>query len=158
MHRDLHGGRGSILLLKHTHVERASMSDTHRKNKFKGLGLRVSSWAMRRPKSWSIQVIVATLDTPRSCITSKVARLTRFPGSGGPSLSVTVGTLETKVTTLTRISGVYRGRVWGGGRRGRTDMREVFYLRICVCVCVSAWCAVSCGWRQGCNHDNRTAW
>ena len=29
---------------------------------------------------------VTTLDTPRSCVASKVARLTRIPGSGGPSL------------------------------------------------------------------------
>ena len=39
-----------------------------------------------RPKPWPIYVSVATLDTPRSCVASKVATLTRIPGSGGPSL------------------------------------------------------------------------
>ena len=47
------------------------------------LWLRVSSWAQRRPKPWPIQEGVATLDTPRSCIASKVTALTRIPGSGG---------------------------------------------------------------------------
>ena len=31
-------------------------------------------------------VSVATSDTPRSCIASKLTTLTRIPGSGGPSL------------------------------------------------------------------------
>ena len=53
------------------------------------------------------QVSVATLDMRRSCIASKVTTLARIPGSG--PLPVTVGTFETKVTTLTRISGVYHG-------------------------------------------------
>ena len=63
------------------------------------IGLRVSSWAWSRPKPWPIQVSVATLDTPRSCIASKVTTLTRIPGYprfGGPSLRLLV-LFETKV-------------------------------------------------------------
>ena len=57
---------------------------------------------------------VATLDTPRSCIASKVTTLTRIPGSGGP-IPVTVGTFATKVR--------HQDFFWGdtiGGRGGGT--------------------------------------
>ena len=42
--------------------------------------------ARRKPKPWPIQVSVDSLDTPTSCIASKVTTLTRIPGSGALSL------------------------------------------------------------------------
>ena len=92
-----------------------------------GVGLRVSSWARRRPKPWPIRVSVATLDTPRSCIASKATTLTKIAGSGG----VTVGPFEKTVTTLTRISGVYHGGTipWGGWGGGLLTRNTAPYIR-----------------------------
>ena len=68
---------------------------------------------------WPIQLSVTTLDTPRSHNTHE------DPGLAGP-IPVTVGAFETKVTPLTRISGVYHGGGWGVPAR---DARP--YMGVC---------------------------
>ena len=47
-------------------------------------GLRVEGQQLGAAQTETM-VSVASLDTPRSCIASKVTTLTRIPGSGGPS-------------------------------------------------------------------------
>ena len=57
-------------------------------------------------------------------------------GFGGP-IPVTVGTFETKVTTLTRISGVYHGGYHGA--MGGGGLLNATRHHVCVCVCVRAY-------------------